>query len=154
MIKRKKGFTLIELLIVVAIIAILAAVVFVILRPQETLEDSRDARRWEDVRAILDAVHYNVVRDGDYPNSSSWVAGNYYILGTQINCDDCDAVSTQNACLNLTDLVNNYHIAGIPYDPTTGSTSYTDYYVYRNSGGVVEVGACDPENATEIMVQR
>ena len=47
--KNKQGFTLIELLIVIAIIAILAGVVFVSLNPSQRFKDARDATRWKAV---------------------------------------------------------------------------------------------------------
>ena len=52
----QRGFTLIELLIVIAIIAILAGVVFVSLDPLQRFLDARDAARWTDVTAVLSAV--------------------------------------------------------------------------------------------------
>ena len=153
---QKRGFTLIELLIVIGIIAILAAVVFVILRPQETFEDSRDARRWEDVRSILDAVHLHVVKEGSLPNESYWDVDNYYVIGTSsTGCNTtCTGQTTEIPCLNFTDLINNYYLAAIPVDPLSGSATNSDYYIFRNTGGVVEVGSCDPENASEIRVMR
>ncbi|EKD47532.1 MAG: hypothetical protein ACD_66C00019G0006, partial [uncultured bacterium] len=44
--RTKKGFTLIELLIVIAIIAILAAAIFVALDPVTRFQEARDARRY------------------------------------------------------------------------------------------------------------
>ena len=62
--KFNKGFTLIELLIVIAIIAILAAVVFVSLDPLTRFQDARDARRWTDVDAVLSAMKLDQVDQG------------------------------------------------------------------------------------------
>ena len=52
----KKGFTLIELLIVIAIIAVLAAAVFVALDPLTRFSDARDATRASDITQILSAI--------------------------------------------------------------------------------------------------
>ena len=50
--EENKGFTLLELLIVIAVLAVLAGVLFVALNPASRLEDSRNAKRWTDVNAI------------------------------------------------------------------------------------------------------
>ncbi|MBN1258340.1 prepilin-type N-terminal cleavage/methylation domain-containing protein, partial [Candidatus Peregrinibacteria bacterium] len=42
----KKAFTLLELIIVIAVIAILAAAIFVAVDPARRLHEARNARRW------------------------------------------------------------------------------------------------------------
>ncbi len=54
--KKSSGFTLIELLIVIAILAILATVVFVNLNPGGNLIDTRNARRVSDVSTLETAI--------------------------------------------------------------------------------------------------
>jgi prepilin-type N-terminal cleavage/methylation domain-containing protein len=56
MARNKKGFTMIELLIVIAVIAVLAIVVFILLDPATRFAKSRNAQRWTDTRAVVDAV--------------------------------------------------------------------------------------------------
>ncbi|HTK04559.1 MAG TPA: type II secretion system protein [Candidatus Eisenbacteria bacterium] len=51
-----KGFTLIELLIVIGIIGFLAAAVLVAVDPVKRIQDSRDARRYSEANAVLNAV--------------------------------------------------------------------------------------------------
>ena len=67
---QRKGFTLIELLIVIAIIAILAASLFVALNPAKRFQDARDAKRNQDVESVPfradffeERIHLRVVRD-------------------------------------------------------------------------------------------
>jgi prepilin-type N-terminal cleavage/methylation domain-containing protein len=52
----QKGFTLIELLIVIAIIGFLAAAVLVAVDPVKRIQDSRDARRFSEANALLNAI--------------------------------------------------------------------------------------------------
>ncbi len=66
--QKKNAFTLIELLIVIAIIAILAAAIFVAIDPARRLHQGRNARRNTAVATILKAVKkYQVDNDGDLP---------------------------------------------------------------------------------------
>jgi prepilin-type N-terminal cleavage/methylation domain-containing protein len=52
----KKGFTLIELLIVLALIAVLAAILIVIIRPGEIFRRARDTQRASDLSSLADAT--------------------------------------------------------------------------------------------------
>ncbi|MFH0779394.1 MAG: prepilin-type N-terminal cleavage/methylation domain-containing protein [Parcubacteria group bacterium] len=154
----KKGFTLIELLIVIAIIAILAVVVFVALDPLSRFQSARDAQRWSDVTAVLDAAKLNQVDNGGsyLAAISGLTAGSYYTIGTCASGGDsgCTAKTTLAACADLTGLATAGQIATIPTDPSTGTAAKTDYYILRASTGVLTIGACDPEKATAISVSR
>ncbi len=61
---KNRGFTLIELLIVIAVIAILASVVFVALDPLTRFQDARDSSRWNDIAAIMSAIKVDQVDNG------------------------------------------------------------------------------------------
>ena len=54
--KKYKGFTLIELLIVIGIIAILAAIIYVVVDPARRLSEARNAERWSSTNAILNGI--------------------------------------------------------------------------------------------------
>ena len=157
---RRKGFTLIELLIVIAIIAILAVVVFVALDPLTRFEKARDAQRWSDVEAVLSAVKLDQVDNGGSYLASvatGITAGDYHTIGTNgaTGCDaGCTAQTTQADCVDLTALATDGYIASIPLDSSTGTAELTDYYLMKTSTGALEVGSCDPEDATTISVTR
>lgn len=55
------GFTLIELLIAIAIVGIIAVVAFVALDPARRFAEARNATRWSDVTAVLDAAKLHQV---------------------------------------------------------------------------------------------
>lgn len=50
------GFTLIELLIIIGIIGFLAAAILVAVDPVRRIQDARNAKRWSEVNALLNAV--------------------------------------------------------------------------------------------------
>ena len=152
-----RGFTLIELLIVIAIIAILAAVVFVALDPLTRFQDARDATRWQDVSSMVGAIIVDQVDNGGtYISALNSAADGTHQLGTAVSgCDSgCTATTTLAACLDLSGLVTEGYIGSIPVDPSTGTAAETDYYLYKSSEGFVEVGACDAEGSGAIFITR
>lgn len=156
--QNQKGFTLIELLIVIAIIAILAAAVFVALDPAKRFQESRDSQRWSDTNAILSAVKTDQVDNGgSYAATiTALTNANYYVIGTDATgCDStCTAQTTQAACVDLASLVTDGYLGSVPMDPSTGTAANTDYYLMKSATGIIEVGACDPEAATTISTLR
>lgn len=175
----KAGFTLIELLIVIAIIAILAGVVFVSLDPGQRFQDARDASRWTDVTAILSAIKVDQVdnRGAYLAEISGATAGTNYIIGT--NASGCNytaetatdvpgcKVTTNSACKNLADtgadgLVKEGYLGKMPVNvtgqgPSAGNSwddAKTGYYFRRNANGSISVGSCDTESPSLIEVTR
>lgn len=156
--RNTKGFTLIELLIVIAIIAILAVVVFVALDPLTRFQKARDAQRYSDVIAILDAIKLDQIDNGgSYIAAVSGLTnGNFYTIGTCASGGDtgCTAKTTQAACADITGIATEGYLPAIPMDPSTGAAAKTDYYISKAATGVITIGACDPEKATAISVSR
>lgn len=139
--KSAKGFTLIELLIVIAIIAILATVVFVALDPVTRFADARDSRRWSDVNNILTAIHeYIVDNDGALPSGlTNGQAATE--LGT---CGTCDNLSTPLAP----------YLKSIPLDPSGGTAANTGYRVAVDTNNIITISAPNTEGATTVTVSR
>ncbi len=156
--KNKKGFTLIELLIVIGIIAILAIIIFVMLDPLTRFEQARDANRWSDVTAVLDAAKYRQVdNNGNFPTSiGSLLVDTYYMIGTCSVGGDigCTAHTTSPSCADIEDLIDAKYLPKVPVDPSSGDSTVTDYYIKRDVSGALTVGACNPEQADEIEVTR
>lgn len=154
----EKGFTLIELLIVIAIIAIIAGMVFVALDPLKRFKDARDSRRWGDVTGILSALKINQVDlKGSYtPSVEALPANMAYVIGTGVvGCNVCGATPTQVGCVDLTGLVTGGYLASVPKDPKDGTAVKTNYYLKKNTNGTLIIGACNPETVgTAISVAR
>ena len=152
----RDGFTLIELLIVIAVIAILAAAVFVALDPVQRFQESRDSQRWSDISNVAAAITVDQVDNGgSYVASITSLTNDlYYVIGTDgSGCDSgCTAQTTQAACVDLTALVTEGYLGSVPMDPSSGTAAKTDYYLSKRAAGTVEVGACDPEAASTISV--
>ena len=66
------GFTLIELLIVMAILGVLAVVVFVALSPVEKQAQARDTGRISAVIQVGHALEGHLASQGIYPDTSNW----------------------------------------------------------------------------------
>lgn len=162
MLRNKKGFTLIELLIVIAIVAVLAAIVFVALDPATRFQDSRDARRFSDVAEVLHAIKIDEVDNGGYPIAavSALTDGETYMIGTATTgCDvTCDATITSTThCVDLSGLVTEGYFGSIPISPNgTGSwsASLTGYALTPSSTGTLTVQACESENVSSISLSR
>lgn len=160
--KSRVGFTLIELLIVVAIIAILAAVIFVALNPLKRFQDTRDARRFEDAANIVNALSIDQIDNGGTLLSvvDNLVEGDVYMIGTAgQGCDNynekCSVnVSADAKCVNLQGLIDEAYLGSIPISPsasTTWSALYTGYTLSSTSG-VITVTSCESEGSGIISV--
>lgn len=166
------AFTLIELLIVVSIIAIVASVVFVSLDPLTRFRDSRDAKRWVDISAILSAVKIDQVDNGGMYMSSvaNMTPGEVYMLvdGTPSspNCvtanSFCDVPVTTGSsvsdhCLDASELVTQGYLGTVPVSPKGNyawTKNITGYTIEKSSTGIFTVRACESENAAEIKASR
>lgn len=150
---KKNGFTLIELLIVIAIISILATVVFVALNPVQRFADARNSRRWNDVNNILTAVHeYIVDNDGSLP---AGVSTTLQQLGSCASGGATLCSGAADACLDLSggSLLGAY-LKTIPEDPGDGSGLTTSYSVVADANNIITVDACSAESGETISVSR
>src|ERR1051325_11024395 len=94
----EKGFTLIELLIVIGIIGFLAAAVLVAVDPVKRIQDARDARRFSEANALLNAMLNKQVDDrkvynggNDAPIITS--ASKSQVIVTSTSGIDCDTAT-------------------------------------------------------------
>ena len=166
---KRKGFTLIELLIVIGIIGILAAIILVAVDPAKRLRQSRNARRYSEANAILNAIlNYTVDHKGKLPNALTATSSDLVLLigtsasNTAVSNTVCPnhltGAGTATGYVNLqgdTELVDEY-ISEFPVDPRGTndvdlySAAITGYYVKRSTNGRVEVGSCNPESEDNV----
>ncbi|MDP2684253.1 MAG: prepilin-type N-terminal cleavage/methylation domain-containing protein [bacterium] len=162
-----QGFTLIELLIVIAIIAILAAVVFVALDPLTRFRDARDSTRWSDATAMLSAIKIDQIDNGGAYNAeiTALTAGTVYMIGTDTTgCDDaydagnCDAIVLGDTdCVNLTRISDEGYIGSVPISPNgvgTWTAGHTGYTLMTSSSGFITIQACESENTNAISLTK
>lgn len=154
--KFSKGFTLIELLIVIAIIAIIAGATFVALDPLTRFKDSRDARRWADVSAVLSAIKVNQVDNkGSYLSAITAAASNTVLMiGTSVSgCNNayCPAVAASADCVTLSELVSKGYLGNVPVSPNENGSwdaALTGYTLYRSSTtGAITIKSCEVGNS-------
>lgn len=149
---KNKGFTLIELLIVVAILAILATVVFVALNPAKRFADARNARRFVDVDSILTAIHeYAVDNNGILP---AGIGISEQQLGTCASGGNVPCTGAAAACLNIGSTLLAPYLKTIPTDPNGGTAATTFYSVSKDTNNIVTVKACNAEVGTTVQVSR
>lgn len=128
--RNSKGFTLLELLLVVAGIAILATIVFVVLSPADTLNKFRDSSRLANVQAIMSAVSvYAIDNNGDIPNKADFVTASSTTICT--GGGDCETPLS-----DLTD--NGKYMIDVPVDPSS-ATAY--YEASIDANGILTISA-------------
>lgn len=152
----RAAFTLIELIIVIAIIAVIAAAVFVALDPARRLHAARNGTRWSDTTAVLQAIkQYQADNQGNLPPTATVIDSDnatVQIIGEAVGaCASVPAcagvtVAASNCGLNSLDADLAGYIPRIPRDPNGGAVNDTRYFVnYNSTTGVVTVGACSEE---------
>jgi len=158
--RTKNGFTLIELLIVVSIMALLAIVVLVGLKPAQRLADTRDARRAQDINQVLTGVMTCAIDKKDTAALNTCLGthttGKTYEIVTgavSTGCNSvCVGVSGTGDCLKLDTVLTDYFV-NIPQDPNNQTEGHTGYSLTAYTNGMVVVDACAAESGT-IKVSR
>ncbi len=131
--------------------------IFILVDPTKKFAEARNERRWSDASLIFEAaLKYASDRDGTVPVGLDDDANTAQVLGAKASgCDfGCSAKKTLSSCLDLSSVLIGSSLSKIPYDPQSGSSAFTDYYINKLADGRIEVGACDPELGIAIYVSR
>ena len=138
--QKTKAFTIIELLIVMAIIGILATVMMIVTNPGRQLAKARDTDRQSDLFAILSAVYqYSTEHSGELPDTDGDPETSNF--PTEPTC-----IGTGGGCYNLgsageDDTIVPVYIPQMPYDPKTGESSDTDYFIWVDENDRLQASA-------------
>lgn len=156
--KDSKAFTLIELIIVIAIIALIAAAVFVSVNPAKRLGDAKDAVRASDAVAIEKAIQKKIADGYTVPVSMAALTEDTpYMLVTEGTATsgtcNCNTLDESIARIDLAGEFKSYLGDSVPVDAdATGDD--TGYYITRkgnnfyiktcNAYGDEYTGSTDP----------
>ena len=150
---------MIELIIVVAVIALLAAAVFVAVDPAKRIGEANNAQRWSDITAVTDAImKYTVDNNGTLP-FSGMTNNKVYMMTVKGAATTGSGVCTNASTTAKKDMssgIVDTYFPTIPLDPSAASGSSTsDYFIiYNSSSGRIRVGACTTYSSASISVQR
>ena len=153
---RRNGFTLLEILLVVAAISILAGIVIIALNPAKQLGETRNAQRFSDLDAVLEAAWQYNIDNGSLPSSinNDTCPGSTFteICKSSISTSTC---SSSNL-VNLKVLTHNTtYLTSLPIDPSDdGTGNGTGYHIVTTDDDRVQVCAPDAELSTTISLIR
>lgn len=139
------GFTLIEILVVIGIIAILAVIVLIAINPGRQFAQSRNTQRTSNVNAILNAIGQRMADNKGVFSGASGCASAIPTSGVET----ITVGVSGSGLFDLSCLVPTY-ITAIPFDPSTGNASTTDYTIQADSNGRITV--CAPKAANETTI--
>ena len=134
---RKKGFTLVELLISIAVISILAAIVYLALDPAKKKGQARDTSRKSGVAQISGALTNYFVQIGSYPNLlSDLVPGELKSLIKDPDGNDFDYSAQNQSGMSCTTDARNC-VRAVLYSiyeyPNTACAAGTAYWGWTSS---------------------
>ncbi|MDD5547845.1 MAG: prepilin-type N-terminal cleavage/methylation domain-containing protein [Candidatus Pacebacteria bacterium] len=152
-IKSRDSFTLVELVVVLGILAILAAVTVIVIRPDQLFKQTRDTQRLSDLESINKALlMYRSVEGSSYgtanivytslPDNSS-TCGTYslpalpdgwtYSCKTATNYRKTDGTGWIPVDFTSVSTSVGQMFAALPIDPINDDTGY-QYYTYMTGG--------------------
>jgi len=146
--KTSKGFTLIELLIVIGIIALLAGIVIVAINPARQFAQARNAQRWSNVNAILNAVGQRMADNRGLWNS---VCGAVTVTLPTSTTN----IGSGTGLVNLEPCLVPTFLPQMVQDPVGGTAADTRYQIMQDATtGRITVNAVGSELGMAINATR
>ncbi len=143
----KRAFTLVELIITIAVMAILAASLFMASKPQQRIGETNDAKRKNDAQAIEQAIKVVATDSGVMSDELKNLTENtpFAIVragGSVIGTYSCTALATSLVKKDISASLINV-IQTMPIDPgLTSASNETGYYIIRR-GSSYDVEPCN-----------
>jgi prepilin-type N-terminal cleavage/methylation domain-containing protein len=145
----RKGLTLIEIVIVIALIATLVGVYFLVANPAGQIASSRNNRRKIDLENILIAIKNNASEQG---NEQFLCAAGPIPTSTKV-------MGSAAGNYNIAPCIIPSWIALMPFDPSASSSYYnspsdynTNYAIVINASGTVVLSAPNAELGKTITI--
>lgn len=161
----RKGFTLLELLIVMAILAILASILLVVVKPQQIFAKARDTQRKSDLRNLAQAIEVYMSETttganltANFASANAGCLGNasstiYYSTSGGVATAPTGFSTANLSSTNATDgtgwlpinfkSVASLNLNALPVDPSNTANNATQslYYTYgcRSSNATYEL---------------
>ena len=149
----RKGLTTVEICILLAIIAMIAAVIFIVIDPAAKKAAVRNAQRWTDVALLMEGVQTVFTEShgelsGDLTGIDTDPTTVQMITSgtTQTSCGNIcatETVAAYDCSVDFSAMAHDGYVAAVPMDPL--STDATSEYYMNYNDGVFTVGSCVAE---------
>ena len=148
---KNKGFSLIEIIVFLSTIFILIAIVFIFLKPQTQLAQSRNLQRRTDVDSILNAI-FLYYKDNNSLPKGIVSAEDCFITPAAEICRTDNPTANCLTGVNLSDLTKgSRYLISIPHDPSGSTQDTTGYSVIKSKDNKITVCAPFSENGERIL---
>ena len=137
-----RGFSIIESMMVASLVSVIVSLTIVALNPIADFAGARNAKRWSDVNALLNALHGHLVNNG------GGLPIGIDSTPREVCTEDANVVAcTGGGKLDLSTLVG-VAFPVIPVDPEGGSGLGSGYAVYVKEGRLTVMALRAEEGGT------
>lgn len=153
------GYTLLDVITATAVIFVIGAAIVLLIGPEQTLRESYDDAREEDVRNIAEAFFEFSYREPEAAAAMLTSAGTgRFMIGQGASCAgslgiQCSDAAISDACVDLSEHLTPAYLEEIPEDPRGSLASQTQAgYFLEWDGLKLTIGSCNPEARSNIEI--